>query len=133
MNPLSFLLPALLPPVVDGIRSVVARFTGIGAAEPKTAEQLIAVMQAETERLRVIAELDRPAGEISKWVCNLRSSFRYIMAGVIILSTFTLAGLDAARIIVVQSLILEGFLNLMASVFAFLFGDRVYLHLKGGR
>ena len=131
MNPLSFLLPALLPPVVDGIRSVVARFTGIGAAEPKTPEQLIAVMEAETERLRVIAELDRPAGEISKWVCNLRSSFRYIMAGVIILSTFTLFGLDSARVFAVRSEIMTSLLHLMASVFSFLFGDRVYLHLKG--
>lgn len=131
MNPLSFLLPALLPPVVDGIRSVIARFTGIGAAEPKTAEQLIAVMKAETERLKVIAELDRPAGEISKWVCNLRSSFRYIMAGVIIISTFTLFGLDSGGVFAVRSEIMTSLLHLMSAVFAFLFGDRVYLHLKG--
>ena len=125
MNILSLILPALLPALADGFRGLFQKL--FGGTKPISVDEQVKLMQAEIEKLKAIAELDKPYGEISRWVADLRASFRYLAAGVIILTT-------------VISLFVPGvnpdFVNLMlqltASVFSFMFGDRVYLHLKKG-
>lgn len=58
---------------------------------------------------------------ISPWVADLRASFRSIAIGIIIFgatSTFYMPKVDVA--------LFEAVWNLAGSVFAFLFGDRMY-------
>jgi len=124
---LSVVLSALLPAGIDVVKTLLARITGIPKYEPKTVEEKIKLMEAETERLKVVAELDKPAGEISKWVANLRSANRYILGNLIIVITFIYLLLPGHNVEIASFL-----LNLTAVVFAFFFGDRVYMHLRKG-
>lgn len=119
---LALLLPALIPVFADGIRSIIGKFTNGSGAKPQNIEETIKLMEADTARLKVLAELDRPADNISSWVSNLRSSFRYIAAGMIILSTLLAIAFNAQYS--------ETLLTMSGSIFAFLFGDRLYLSLR---
>lgn len=137
MSILGIILPALLPAVSDGLKGVFQKF--FGGTKPVNVDEQIKLMQAETEKLKVIAELDKPAANISVWVADLRASFRYLAAGFILLSAmgfvvyyFRLVNIDPANPALATLLpILDMLLQLAASVFSFMFGDRVYLGLKG--
>ena len=130
---LTLLLPAVLPAVMDGLRSLIGRFTGGAGARPQNVDEAIKLKQADIDMLKALAELDKPAGDISRWVADLRASFRYLAAAAIILGTLGLAALDAAGGIVVSPEILSGLLDMMGSVWAFMFGDRLYFAMKRGR
>jgi len=125
MNFLALLLPALLPVFADGVRSLIAKITGIGGAEPKTVDDAIRLTDSQTRRLTALASLDNPAGEVSKWVANFRAMHRYVLADLILVGTFVYIFLPSRDMSIANFL-----LNLSASVFSFFFGDRVYLHLK---
>ncbi len=119
---LALVIPALIPALADGIRGVFGKLTGGAGAKPQTVEEQIKLMAAENERLKAVAELDKPAENISPWVADLRASFRYIAAGVIIMaavSTLYTPKIDTA--------LFEAIWNLAGSVFSFMFGDRMYL------
>jgi hypothetical protein len=119
---LSLVIPALIPALADGLRGVFGKLTGGAGAKPQTVEEQIKLMAAENERLKAVAELDKPAENISPWVADLRASFRYIAAGVIIMaavSTLYTPKMDAT--------LFEAIWNLAGSVFSFMFGDRMYL------
>ncbi|MDP2167466.1 MAG: hypothetical protein Q8J64_03945 [Thermodesulfovibrionales bacterium] len=138
MSVLGMVLPALMPAVADGLKGLFQRF--FRGEKPVTAAEQIELMRAETEKLRAIASLDRPSENISPWVSNLRASFRYIAAGLIITGTllFTLIYFwmshesPEGKALPAALGVLELFLELSASVFSFMFGDRVYLRLKAG-
>ena len=118
---LSLVVPALIPALADGLRGVFGRLTGGAGAKPQNVDEQIRLMTAENERLKALAELDRPAENISPWVADLRASFRYIAAGVIIMgaiSTLYMPKLDPV--------LFEAIWNLAGSVFSFMFGDRMY-------
>ncbi len=122
---------ALMPVLADGLRAIFAKLTGIGGAEPKNIDEAIKLMQAQTERLRALAELDNPYGEVSKWVANLRGAFRYILGALILM-------FSAIYVIIVPLIAPQAYkvdianylLALTSIVFGFFFGDRVYLHLR---
>ena len=117
---LSLVVPALIPAVADGLRGVFSRLTGGAGAKPQNVEEQIKLMTAENERLKAVAELDKPAENISPWVADLRASFRYIAGGLIILAA-------VSSLYVRTDLYLQDAVwNLAGSVFAFLFGDRMY-------
>ncbi len=118
---LSLVVPALIPAVADGIRGVFGRLTGGAGAKPQNVEEQIKLMTAENERLKAVAELDKPAENISPWVADLRASFRYVAGGLIIL------GAISTIYAPVEPNVQEAVWNLAGSVFAFLFGDRMYL------
>jgi ABC-type multidrug transport system permease subunit len=128
-----------MPAVADGLKGVFQKF--FGGTKPVNVDEQIKLMQAETEKLRIIADLDRPAANISQWVADLRASFRYIAAGFILVTTmgfviyyFNLVYVDPANKALATLLpILDMLLQLAASVFSFMFGDRVYLGLKGAK
>lgn len=122
---LSLLLPAVVPAGIDFLKSIVYKITGISGAEPKTVDDAIRMKQAEVEKLRALAELDKPWGEVSRWVADLRASWRYICASIIILVSMFSVIAFPDRVDVNEIL-----LNLAGSVFSFMFGDRVYFHLK---
>lgn len=122
---LSMLLPALTPVVADGARAIFGKITGGAGAQPQNVDEQIKLMAAETDRLKALAELDRPTGEISKWVANLRASFRYIAAAVVILVACVaifIPGLDKGYV--------EMIWTASGSVWAFIFGDRMLQGLK---
>lgn len=120
----NFVVPALLPALADGFRNVVARFTGSAGAQPQNVDESIALMNAQTERLKALAALDTPTGAISLWVANLRASFRYIAVGCIVLSTVAgvFIGVDAAALAVL--------LDLTGACMSFIIGERMYLGLR---
>jgi len=126
------LLPAFVPVVSDGIRALINRVTGNAGAAPANVEEAIKLMAAETERLRVVAELDKPTGEISRWVSDLRAAFRYLAAGIIIiggvLGTLTIVFFDVSP--EVREFVWAYNEGMVMPVFSFLFGQRMWLSLK---
>src|SRR5512134_1551453 len=120
MGILSLVVPALIPAVADGLRGVFNKLTGGAGAKPANVEEQIKLMAAENERLKALAELDRPSEKISPWVADLRASFRYVAGGLIILGAISTLFFNA------DLLVQDAVWNLAGSVFAFLFGDRMY-------
>lgn len=117
---LSLVVPALIPAVADGLRGVFNKLTGGAGAKPANVEEQIKLMAAENERLKALAELDKPSEKISPWVADLRASFRYVAGGLIILGAISTLFFNA------DLLVQDAIWNLAGSVFAFLFGDRMY-------
>lgn len=127
---LTLLLPALIPVVADGVRSLFGWIFGSSGAQPQNVEEQIKLMSAEVAKLEALAKLDAPAGNISTWVADLRASFRYLAAALIIIGTFGLIGVKAAGGAISDEVI-DVCLQLSGSVFSFLFGDRMYLSIRG--
>ena len=121
---LTTLLPALLPAVGDGVRGLIAKFTGSAGADPQNVDEKIQLMQAEAEKLKALAEIDKPSGKASQWVTDLRESSRYIAVGVVLLNAAGQSLYNSDPAVVLLSF------ELASSGFFFLFGDRVYLNLK---
>ncbi len=125
---LTTLLPALIPAGIDIVKGVTNHFIGGDLSKPTNHAEWVEVQKAQTERLRVIAELDKPAANISRWVADLRASSRYIMVFLIFIAWAVLQGLEGGGVIA------EGYAATSAdfarSAFFFLFGDRVYRHVK---
>jgi hypothetical protein len=121
----SVLFPALLPALTDGVRGIFAKFTKGAGGTPVNVTERIQLMQAETARLQALAEIDKPAGEPSLWVNNLRSSFRYLAIIIIWLATvgavFTPTVPEAITLIM---------LDLSGACMSFVIGERMYLTLR---
>lgn len=129
---LPLLLPALVPAVVDGLKGVFNWATGGATAEPANVDDRIKLMAAQTEQLKAIGELDKPAANISPWVSDLRSSFRYIAAGLIIVGGLALlsAWIVMPKGSIENEFVAAYFNNVVGPVFSFMYGDRVYINLK---
>jgi len=124
---LATVLPGLIPAAMDGIKMIISKITGISMGEPKTFSERKELFAAETDRLKALSELDRPAGQISRWVADLRASFRYVFVGLIIVVTLVYGVLY--KYIGVPEV--WGVLSqLSGSATFFILGDRVYLSLK---
>jgi hypothetical protein len=82
-------------------------------------------MQAETARLQALAEIDKPSGEPSRWVTNMRSSFRYV--AIIIIWLATIAAVFDSN---VAESIKMMMLDLSGACMSFVIGERMYLSLK---
>lgn len=124
---LSMVIPALIPAATDAVRGVVNRLTGGSGANPQNVDEAIKLMDARAKWLQAMADLDRPAGNISQWVVDLRASFRYVAAGVVVVAAISTlyAPVDAN----VSALAWEA----AQSVWAFIFGDRMYSYIKRGK
>ena len=123
----ALIVPALLPGVIDGIKMVISRLTGIDMAAPKSVAEVIQLKQADTERLKALADLDRPVGNISPWVADLRASFRYVCVGVILLAYVATLFLPDSWI---NSVTRADIAFLARECIFFIIGDRVYTNLK---
>ena len=124
---LSLLLPALVPVASDAIKGIIAKFTGGAGAAPQNVNEEILLMNAKTENLKALAELDKPAGEISRWVADLRASFRYVAAGLVIIAAIS------TLYIPVDVELADIVWQAAQSVWSFIFGDRMYSYLKRGK
>ena len=136
---LNLIIPALVPAVADGVRGIFSWMSGGAGAKPQNVAEQVQLMQAETERLKALSELDKPIGEISRWVANLRASFRYLAAIVVLLSGMVILG--AAVVDMQQNPnspsevrnFAEWYLNyIVAPVWSFIFGERMWVTLRNG-
>ena len=121
----SLIFPALMPALTDGVRGIFAKFTGGAGGTPQNVNERIQLMQAETARLEALAKIDQPSGEPSRWVTDLRSSFRYIAIITIWLATFIAVFTPS-----VATEITLMMLDLSGACMSFVIGERMYLSLK---
>lgn len=128
MDPITTtILAAGVPVLTEIVKSVGGalgrRFAGLSV------DDQIKLQQAEVSRLQALAQLDMPAGTPSGWVVDLRASFRYVSAAVLIGvgCAAVLYGLanNAPQIVDIGGQI-AGF------PFGFIFGERMVLTLKAG-
>lgn len=121
---LTLILPAIVPALTDGVRGLIAKFTGNGGAQPQNVAETIQLMQAQTDRVRALAEIDKPTGDVSPWVADLRASFRYFAILLIWVTTAAaiFAQVDKALVLVL--------LDMTGASMSFIIGERMYLSLK---
>ena len=123
---LSLILPALVPAVADGARGLIAKFTGGAGGQPQNIKERIELMKAESEKLQALAALDTPTGEPSKWIINLRASFRYIIISSIMIFT----GIIVFNSDIVGTTVVAIFLDMTGACMSFVIGERMYLAIK---
>lgn len=122
----SLIASVVAPAAIDLVKSTVGalsrRWAGLSV------DDQIKLQNADISKLEALAKLDNPVGTPSQWVVDLRASFRYIAAPlVIILGGGTLyAGLES-----VNEMMIEAGASLVSMPFGFIFGERLYLGLKG--
>lgn len=124
MNLLSMILPALVPALADGVRGLFARLTGGAGGRPQNVDEAIRLMQAQTERVKALAELDALSPNASPWVADLRGSFRYVMVGGIV------AGALVGVFVGIPEPAALLLLDLAGASMSFIIGERMYLGLK---
>lgn len=124
MNLLTLILPAIVPALTDGLRALIGRIAGGAGSQPQNVAEAIQLMQAQNARLEALAKLDAPAGDVSRWVANLRASFRYVAVGSIILATIAaiFAGVEETALLVL--------LDLSGASMSFVIGERMYLRIR---
>jgi len=125
---LSTVLPAFIPGLVDGFKMIFSKITGISMGDPKTFQERAQLEQLGIDKMKALAELDKPYGTISLWVSNLRASFRYLAVGIIIIATLVYCFLPTQY---QNPNVLNFLAQLSGSATFFIIGDRVYLGLKG--
>lgn len=129
---LSTLFPALMPAASDLVRGLIGMLTGNKGAQPQNVDEVIKLgefelkkVDKEIDRVKAMAEIDKPAENISPWVADLRGSFRYIASGLaIVQAPIILACVHSPDAINTS-------LNIAGMAFGFVFGERMYFGLKG--
>jgi len=122
----SLILPALVPAFADGARGLIAKFTGGAGGQPQNIAERIELMKAEAEKLQALAALDNPTGEPSKWIIDLRASFRYvIISAIMIFTAIVVFNPD-----IVGAAVVAVFLDMSGACMSFVIGERMYLTLK---
>ena len=125
MNVLTMLLPAIVPALTDTFRGVVAKFTGSAGAQPQNIAEAVTLMEAQTKRLQAMAELDKPVGEVSRWVSDTRAVFRYAAIAALFLFTAAAVAGDAPAWVILA------LLDMCGASMSFIIGERMYLKFKG--
>lgn len=119
---LEAILAALVPVGIEGVKQVIAKFTG--GVRPTTIAEQIQLDQNEIQRLQAIAALDNPYGNPSQWVVDLRASSRYLGALAVIAVGITSIYLPVDDY--TKGIALEA-----ANIaFGFLFGTRIMANLN---
>lgn len=125
------ILETLLGSVI--VPAVMDFFKGAGSSISRkwfgeSVDDQIKIQNADIEKLKALAQLDNPYGTPSQWVVNLRASFRYIGAIIVIAvgAVSVWAGIESNLPDVIET----GF-TLVGAPFCFIFGERLYLGLKG--
>ena len=122
----SLILPALVPAFADGARGLIAKFTGGAGGQPQNITERIELMRAEAEKLQALAQLDGVNGEPSKWIVDLRASFRYvIISAIMVFTAIVVFNPD-----IVGATVVAVFLDMTGACMSFVIGERMYLTLK---
>lgn len=123
---ISAAVSAIIPAATDWISAIVNRLTGGAGALPKNVDELVKIRLSEIEHLKALVELDKPYGEISRWVADLRSAFRPCIA------IFSFIGAVVINFIPGIPEASRDYAFMIASTTtAYLYGERMYLGLKG--
>ena len=122
----SLILPALVPAFSDGVRGIIAKFTGGAGGQPQNVEERVKLMEAEAAKLQALAALDGVNGEPSKWIINLRASFRYVIISAIMIFT----GIIVFTPDIVGASVVAIFLDMTGDCMSFVIGERMYLTLR---
>ena len=118
---LETILASLVPVGIEGIKQAAARW--FGGVRATSVDEQIKLDANEIERIKAIAELDKPAGQPSQWVVDLRASARYL--GALLCIAVGIGSLFMPVAATVQALALEA-----ANIaFGFLFGSRIVSNL----
>lgn len=119
---LETIIGALVPVGIEGVKQVIAKFTG--GVRATTIEEQIRLDNSEIERLKALAALDNPGGTPSQWVIDLRASSRYIGALLTIV-----VGLSTLYFTFPESVQYVG-LQAANIAFGFLFGTRIMANVN---
>ncbi len=123
---LTTLLPALLPVGIDAAKATVAKVFGNKAAVPSSFAEAMQLEEFLLKKMQTLAELDKPAGQISMWVANLRASARYL-AVFLILGTWSVITLGNLPMGTEQYDLMS---QMATAAFFFLFGDRISMNVR---
>jgi hypothetical protein len=113
-----------MPAIGDGLRGAIAKLTGSAGAQPQNIGEVIQLMNAEVERLKVLAQLDS-GGETYRWVEAIRKLQRPLIAMVVLIA-WALAAIGGYG----GQVALDITTQLAQIVFSYLFGERAYLATK---
>lgn len=115
------IMAALVPVGIEGIKQAAARW--FGGVRATTIDEQIKLDTNEIDKIKAIAELDKPIGQPSQWVVDLRASARYV--GALLVIAVGVGSLFIPVAASVQALALEA-----ANIaFGFLFGSRIVTNL----
>lgn len=134
---LETLVIAGLPAVLDIVKSaggaLSRKFLGLSV------DDQIKLEEAGVRKLEALAKLENPYGTPSGWVVDLRASFRYIAAGVLIGGGLALAGyggyeyaqaVDDAGRELADGIVALG-METAGAPFFFIFGEKMWQGIKG--
>lgn len=124
MDPITgILLPAILPALIDGFKNLAGGISRkVGGL---SVDDQLKMQSGDIEKLKALAALDEVKGSPSQWVVDLRSSFRYISAGISIIGGLYLMGWTQVDPNLSSQLV--------SAPFSFIFGERLYMGLTGKR
>ena len=123
---LSSVLGMAMPALTDAFSSIVQRLTGGSGALPKNVDDVIKLQTADVERLKALAELDKPEGNVDRWVANLRASFRPIIA----VSAFAI-GVSTMFVKDLDPDVAANIFSLATMVTSYMFGERFIFGSRG--
>jgi len=126
----TFLASAIFPAVLDFIKgsagAVSRKWFGISV------DDQIKLASSDVTKLEALAKLDNPYGTPSQWVVDLRASFRYIGAFVVMAIGAAILYLGGAAESADADLVDLGS-QLVSIPFGFIFGERLMMAVKGER
>jgi len=115
------IIASLVPVGIEGLKQAAARF--FGGVRATSVDEQIKLDTNEIEKIKALAELDKPIGLPSQWVIDLRASARYL--GALAVISVGVGSLFIPVAAAVQALALEA-----ANIaFGFLFGSRIVSNL----
>ena len=116
------IIGALVPVGIEGIKQAMTRF--FGGVKATSIDDQIKLDNNEVEKIKALAELDKPIGQPSQWVVDLRASARYIGALAVIsvgISTLYVPVEPEIKVIALEAANIA---------FGFLFGSRILAGFK---
>jgi len=123
---LSLIFPAFLPVLTDGARGIFAKISGGAGGQPQNVDERVKIIQAETEKLQALAALDKPIGEPSQWIVDMRAAYRYIIISAIMIFTGVVVFFPS----IVGPSVVAVFLDMTGCCMSFIIGERIYIGLK---
>lgn len=124
MTGLEVILPSLIPVAVDGVRGLINKLTGGASAKPSNPDDVVKLMQAETERLKALASIEG-TGQTYQWVEAVRKLQRPFYGFAALVSYIWAVNSNVDQVTVAE-------MGQWVQMFGFyLFGDRTYMYLKG--
>lgn len=117
----SVILPAVIDLVKGGAGALSRKFVGMSVDDE------IKLKNSDVEKLKALAALDNPNGTPSQWVVDTRAIYRYAAATLVIVVGCLLVLTAGGN----KDQIAAG-LEFIGMPFGFIFGERLWLGLKGG-